>query len=245
MPIIIATVLLQILLCWHAARSGRAQPWIWIILIFPGVGSAVYIATQLVPEWFGSPKGQRTTTALVDAVAPERHYRALADAAEAVPTVENRANLAAECLRLGRHAEAAALYEGCLTGIHASDPKLLGGLAEARFAAGDAAGALAAINRLREAAPELYSTDLHLIYARALEGAGAIAAALEEYAALADRYPGEEARCRQAMLLHGLGRTVEAEAIFQTILRNARHRPGPQRRAQKPWEDIARSMTQG
>ncbi|HEY4251485.1 MAG TPA: hypothetical protein VGM87_09795 [Roseomonas sp.] len=245
MPFFIASLLIQIALCWHAARTGRAQPWIWIILLFPGIGSLVYVVTQIVPEWFGSPRGQRATTALVNAVAPGRHYRALAEAAEAVPTVENRANLAAECLRLGRHAEAIALYEGCLTGIHATDPKLLGGLAEASLAAGDAPGALGAIERLRDAAPELYSADLHLTYARALEGTGANDAALEEYTALADRYPGEEARCRQAMLLHRLGRTAEADALFQAILRNGRHRPASQRQAQKPWEDIARSMVPG
>lgn len=243
MPLLILSLLLQVLLCWHAVRTGRAQPWLWILLLFPGAGGVVYIATQLVPDWFGSPKGQRTTQAVADAIAPDRHYRALAEAAEAVPTVENRARLAAECCRRGRYAEAIELYESCLLGIHAEDPKLLGGLAEARLAAGDAAGALDAITRLRHAAPDHYSTDLHLTYARALEATGATGAALTEYAALADRYPGEEARCRQAMLLHQLGRTVEAHEIFRAILRNSRFRPGAQRRAQKPWEEIARQMT--
>jgi hypothetical protein len=133
-----APILLQLLLAWHAVKTGRAQPWLWVLLAIPGLGAIAYIAVELLPAWFGSAHGRRTASVVADGINPGRHYRALAQAAEAVPTVENRARLAHECRQLGRHAEAARLYEDCLQGIHAEDPKLFAGLAQARFSAGDA-----------------------------------------------------------------------------------------------------------
>ena len=55
MPVAIVVLLLDISLIYHAAKTGRLQPWAFIILGVPLVGSLAYIVVELVPEWFGSP----------------------------------------------------------------------------------------------------------------------------------------------------------------------------------------------
>lgn len=47
----IGTVILQIVLAVHAVRTRRPFIWIFIILIFPLMGSAIYIIAELIPEW--------------------------------------------------------------------------------------------------------------------------------------------------------------------------------------------------
>jgi len=45
------TIILQIVLAVHAVRSKRPFVWIFIILIFPLMGSLIYIIAELIPEW--------------------------------------------------------------------------------------------------------------------------------------------------------------------------------------------------
>lgn len=45
------TIVLQIVLAVHAVRTRRPFIWIFIILLFPLMGSAIYIIAELIPEW--------------------------------------------------------------------------------------------------------------------------------------------------------------------------------------------------
>ena len=45
------TIILQIVLAVHAVRSKRPFVWVFIILIFPLLGSLIYIIAELIPEW--------------------------------------------------------------------------------------------------------------------------------------------------------------------------------------------------
>ncbi len=47
----IGTVVLQIVLAVHVARTRRPFIWIFVILIFPLIGSLIYIIAELIPEW--------------------------------------------------------------------------------------------------------------------------------------------------------------------------------------------------
>ena len=47
----IGTIVLQIVLAVHAVRTKRPFTWVFIILIFPLMGSIIYIIAELIPEW--------------------------------------------------------------------------------------------------------------------------------------------------------------------------------------------------
>jgi hypothetical protein len=49
--IAIGTILLQIVLAVHVVRTHRPFIWIFLILIFPLLGSVIYIIAELIPEW--------------------------------------------------------------------------------------------------------------------------------------------------------------------------------------------------
>jgi hypothetical protein len=140
--------------------------------------------------------------------------------------------LAEEYLAAGQPQDAVALYREALSGIHATDPSLMLGLARALFSLGNTAEVLATLDRLREGNPEYSSPEGHLLYARSLEMEGRTEAALREYAALTVYYPGQEARCRYALLLQMTGRAAEARNLFEEIRKAIAYGPRHQYRAQ-------------
>jgi len=188
------------------------------------------------------PAGRRAAQDVASVIAPDREYRRLLDLVELAPTVENKSQLAAECLRTNRAGEAVTLFESCAIGLHAEEPKLLLGLAEAYFATGEYDAVVSTLDTLRVHNPDYQSAEGHLLYARALEEGGRTADALEQYEALAGYYPGEEARCRFALLLQKSGAIDRAISVFREIVRNVERRGAGYRRSESPWYETARRM---
>ena len=241
MPLLaIATLLIDLACAIHVGRTGRPMYWMYLIFMLPGVGALAYVAVEVVPELVGSPRGQRAVRTAARMIDPGKAYRALRDVAEEAPTVDNLRRLAEECLTLGRWAEARDLYRRCLVGLHAGEPDLLLGLARAEFGGGQAGDAVATLDRLRAANPDFQSADGHMLYARALEGAGDRTAALREYEALAGYFSGPEARCRLALLLRQMGESARAAEILAGVARQLDRSPRHVRARHREWHDLAR-----
>ena len=231
-------LILQIALAVHVIKTGRPWYWIMLIVFIPLIGIAVYAIVELLPEWSGGHRARRTVAAVGQALDPGRDYRHFADAVEATPTAENFMRLAEACLGLRRYDEATDLYRRAMVGIHADDPAMLFGLAQARFGAGDAAEAKAMLDRLN-AMPGYESPEAHLLFARCLEALGDLDGALREYEAISRTYPGPEAACRHALLLQKMGRTDEATLIFTDVKKGLDRSPRHVRRLHREWYQLA------
>mgnify|MGYP003345871761 FL=1 len=240
MPFAIAILVLQVLFVIHAVRTGRANYWMMVIMFLPVAGMIAYFIVEILPELTGSAPARRATTGVVDFVDPERGYRAALREVEIADTPANRIRLAEECLRSQRFEEAQSLYQSALVGMHATDPDLMLGLARARFDLKRYDATEEILDELRAANPDYRSADGHLLYAQALELQGKQQAAIEEYAALVDYYPGQEAKCRYAALLGEMGRVSESKRLFGEVLRAFELMPRHARRAQAEWRDFAR-----
>ena len=241
MPILgILILLAQIACAVHVARTGRSYLWIGLVLFVPVIGLAAYFLAEILPEMSRSRSARQTVTGLARALDPGGGLREALRRVEITPTAENKAALAAEYLAAGQPAQSAALYRDALTGVHATDPGMMLGLARALFAEGDLPETQAVLERLRQANPEYHSPEGHLIYARSLESQGKQAEALREYAALVNYYPGQDARCRYAMLLRQSGRAAEARKLFEEVCQAIDYGPRHQRREQREWYDLAK-----
>ena len=225
----------------HAVVTQRYFPWLFVIFFLPGVGSLIYLAVEVVPSMVGARGASKISSGLRNAADPNRGYRQARRAVEMTGSVDAKRALAEEHIARGRYADAIALYEGALVGQFSEDPALLAGLARAKFLAGDGAGAQAAFDTLKRADPRFMEADEDLLYARALELQGKDQDALAAYKKLAPIFPGEEARCRYAMLLLKVGRTDEARGLFQEIVKSLDGAPGHYRRAQREWGNIAKA----
>ena len=240
MTLYILTILIQIGLVVHVIKTGRNMIWIWVLVLLPGVGSLAYVVVELLPELLRSRATRSAVRGVKRAVDPDRDLRQASATAAVSDTVVAKARLGAELARRGDYAAAAETYRAGLKGIYEHDPTLLLGLAEALFAAGDAAGARQSLDALIANNPDFKSADGHLLYARALEAEGNLAKAEAEYRGIANYYPGAEARVRHALLLRKLGRADEARAALDDVLRTAELAPRHVRRAQAEWLAVAK-----
>ena len=166
MGLIVAEVLLQIACAYHAYRNGNAQPWLFIILLFPLVGSIVYIVAVVLPGFRHTSQAQQLATGVRKLIDPDRDLRERLQEADLVDSADAKRGLAEELMRRGDFPAAVRLLEGAATGIQADDPALLYVLARARFGAMDFVGTQKTLDELREANPNWQSGDAHLLYAR-------------------------------------------------------------------------------
>ena len=239
MPVALVVLLLDITLIWHAAKTGRLQPWAFIILGVPLIGSIAYIVIELIPDWYGGPGGRQARQRVANRLDPEKRYRELSDQLASADTIANRAALAAECVSIARFEEAEQHYDHILRLPMGDDPNYALAKAQAQHGRQRPADALATLDNLRERWPDFESAEGHLLYARALAELGRTDEALEEYHALVGYAPGAEARVRYGLLLDMVGRTAEARIVFNELLIQMRRAPKYLRDAQAEWLNIA------
>jgi hypothetical protein len=238
----ILSLLIQVLLIVHVIKTGRNQIWIWVLALLSLPGAIAYIAVEIIPELFRSRTAQRTARGLRKAMDPERELRRYESEARVGANVASRQRYAEELVRHRRYDEAIAQYRQALTGLYEHDPNLMLGVAQAQFGKGDASAARATLDELIRLNPDFRSPAGHLLYARALEGEGNVAKALEEYRVVAGSFPGAEAAVRYAQLLKAQGQTEEARRVARELLQQARIAPGHYRRAQREWLEAAERL---
>ncbi len=232
------SLLFSILLCVHVVRTNQQMYWLFIILIFQPLGGLVYLIAVVAPELIGGSRARRLGMAARDALDPMREYRQAKAATDEAPTVHNQMRLAGAAAALGRHAEAEALYRQAAQGIHADDPALLLGRANALIELGRGEEALPLIDKLIEE-QSARNPATALAQARALEAVGRFREAGEAYEFAVGRMPGLEGLARYAAFLARTGRRQEAGDHLAEIDRRLA-RANPQfRREGRAWRDLA------
>lgn len=240
MPYVLIPLLLQVACIVHAVRTGRDRMWIYMLAILPGIGVLAYFAAEILPGLFGSRTAHQLGAKAVRTLNPGRDLRRRYEALEEADTVENRRFLAEELAAQKQFSEAVELYRGMVTGIHADDPALLLGWARAAYGAELYEEALQTIVRLGEMNPNYHAAEAQLFYAMTLEALGRDKEAAREYKQLVTHAPGEEVRCRYAMLLRRQGDELRAKSLFSDVIARAKRAPGHYRRRERHWIDLAR-----
>jgi hypothetical protein len=224
----------------HAIRNERVFPWIFILIFLPGIGPVLYLFLEILPGFVGARQRGAVKRGVTKLANPNRGLNEAKREVELVGSADAKRKLAEEYILRGDYDDAIEILRSALTGVHSDDPALLFALARALVATEDGAGAQAALDTLQAANPKFVSADAHLLYARALELQKKDDEALQEYEKLVRYYPGEEARCRYALLLKIHGEASRAREMFEEILKLTDSAPGHYRKAQREWRDIAK-----
>ncbi|HEY9036369.1 MAG TPA: tetratricopeptide repeat protein [Pseudomonadales bacterium] len=240
MPLFLLMGLIQIGFAVHAVKTGRDTKWLYFILLFPGVGCAVYFFVEVLPDLQRSRTVKRAGGSVLDTIDPNRGVRRTAEKLEISNNIDNTVTHAEQCMARGRVDEAIKVLQAARKGIFEDDPKLLLALAQAEYEKADFAAAGNTLEHLIAKNPDFKSVDGHLLYARALEGQGNTDKALAEYAVLAEYYPGPEARCHYGLFLKKLERMDEAKAQFHQVLLTAKHSPRHYYQMHRQWIDLAK-----
>ena len=241
MPFIVLSAIVQIAFILHIMKTGRNTTWIWVVMMLPAAGAAAYFFMEILPELRQTRAGVKAQKGLGNIINPNKDFKNATNNFTVVETVENSSKLAAEYLAKGMFAEAKALYEKCLTGIHEDDPHLMYGLAQSEYGLENYSQTRQVLDNLIKDNPTYKNVDAHLLYAKCLVKLNETDDALKEFSALDEYYPGPEATYRYAMLLQSLDKPGQAEALLEKILQNAKLADKHYRARYKPWINKAKA----
>lgn len=241
MPVLfLLTLTVQVLFALHAFRSGRERYWIFIILLFPGMGALIYFLAEILPDIYRGRAGQQARRKLQKALDPEKELRAAKYAFHTAPTVANRVDLARLLMESGDCDGTIALLEPALVNHFTDDVLLLEGLAYAYYGKGDCNNALSYIQRIYDRPEGAPANYIKLLRARALTASGDLDGALAELEQLVDVFSGEEARVALAQLHERMGSIAAARKIYEDIITRASHAPKYYQRQEASWIKIAK-----
>lgn len=218
MPLIaLVTIFCQILCGVHIMKTGQERYWLYLIIMLPGIGCAIYAVVVLMPELMGSYKGRQVVKGVQNKIAPTRNLKTLRNQLTLSDNVESRTNLADELVNLKQYAEAITHYKVALSGIHSENPEILLKLAFAEFAEGNYQDCQHTLDYLIKHNPDFRSPEGHLLYARTVEAIGNLTKAEEEYKVLVSYYAGPDARFFYAKFLQSQNRLDEAIEQLQQV----------------------------
>ncbi len=226
-------------LCVHVVRTQQAYWWLMIILMLPPLGPLAYLAAVVVPGWLGGAQARRLGQAAQSSLDPGREYREAAQALREATTVHNQMRLARAAMELGRFDEAARTYAEAAKGVHAGDPALLLGRAQALLELSRPSEALELLAILEPDSEGSRSPAAVLAMARAYEGLGRPSEAEASYRWAVERLPGLEAMGRWGAFLARRGRRDEAREVIVEMDRHIAKAPPRFRREGRVWRDLA------
>lgn len=239
LPLIGLSLLFSIALAVHVVRTGRELFWLWIILIFQPIGGLVYFIAIVLPDLTRGPAAQRLERQARAALDPLREYREAKQACDDTPTVRNQSRLAHAATALGRHEEAERLYAEAAQGIHAEDPALLLGRANALLELDRGADALAVLERLPRDDGDSHTPTAVLAFGRAYEAVGRTAEADAALKEASERMPGFEGQARYAAFMARNGRKPEAQAAVAEMDKRLTKLAPQFRKEGRHWRDLA------
>jgi hypothetical protein len=222
MPIFLAIIAFQIACAVHCVRGGRNQLWLMIIIFLPVAGSLAYTFFEILPGLAGRREVRTLKRAAVRVIDPARDVRLAREALETADTGANRIALADALGAQGKWDEAIPHFEQADAKAPGIDRVVRLKLARACFEAGRSARARELLETLPPSGSQSENDRAALLHARLLEETGEAERALELYADIGPRMPGDEAQCRQAGLLLALGRRAEALPLLAEATRRAR-----------------------
>jgi hypothetical protein len=237
LPLLILSLGFSIGLCFHVVKTGQDSMWLWIILMFQGIGGLAYLAIIVIPGLVRGRAARKLGQGAREALDPHRSYREAKAAVDESPTAHNRMKLAAAATELGRHDEAEAVYREAAQGVHAEDPALQLGRAKCLIELGRHAEALTLLEAIeREGESTAPAT---LAFARAYQGLGRPEDADRAYRTAMVKIPGLEPIARYAAFLRTVGRTAEAKTLITEIDGRVARTSGPFRKEAQGWQDLA------
>jgi hypothetical protein len=210
-------VLLAIFCAVHVVRSGQQLYWLFILFMFPLLGSVVYFVAIYLPNSRLEHGARKAVKAAAKALDPTKELREAHAAYDDTPTAQNQMRLAAALLEADRAEEAAQLYAKALQGPFASDPEIRYGAARACVAAQRADEALAHLDALHRLRPDYRPDGTALLRARALAALSRNSEARQAFEDAVSRFGSFEAHAEYAVWALSSGDQATAARLLPQI----------------------------
>lgn len=211
-------IAVQIVCIIHVLKTSRPIWWLFVIFFAPFIGGAIYLFVEVLPEWRRRP----VLRSIKNRKASKGDIKRLEEKVDFCATVDVQSQLADAYLSRSEFPEAVKAYSECLKGVHSDDDVQLYRLSEALYRNGEFAKSLEILAKLKQSGYRDYQVYRDFQEARCLSGVGESEKAITLLESIVDSYSGEEARYRLGAELLLVGRTDQAQAAFEEVIKNAR-----------------------
>ena len=226
-------IVLQALAILHFVRRRPETYWLWIILMFGGVGALIYIFVEVIPD-AGLLRGTFQ-------VFPRRkRIKQLETLILDNPSIGNYEELGDLYLDDGQFARARESFDKVLAKTPSIDPLYRRALSE--IAVDDFAAAAADLDRVVAQDAKYDYQRAAGLYAHVLAKTGRSDKADALFAATLQTSTLSETQYNYACLLASQGRNAEARELADRILRKKETMPDYIRRRERPWFRKARAL---
>ena len=225
---------LQVIALVHFIRRRPENYWLWIIIFLGGLGAAVYIAIEVVPDlglMSQSMKGfsRRKRIKMLEVLILDN------------PSAGNYEELGDLLLEEKRYAQARECFDHALgSRTDHVDPFYRRGICA--FELGDASAALPDFERVIKAEAKYDFSRAQLFYARALAAAGRNDEATATFERLLNATSSTEALLCSAEFYAAQKRTKEAKELLERVLARRATMPAYQARRERPWLRRAKAL---
>ncbi|NNF16254.1 MAG: hypothetical protein HKN70_05870 [Gammaproteobacteria bacterium] len=209
------------------------------LLLMGPLASAAYLLVVVLPEFFASYSGQKTTKKLQRLINPKGDVKRLSDDMSRSNSVETRRRLAEELLEHEDFDEAEKLFRESRVGMFEHDPVMMLGQARALFGLERYTDVIRVLDELTDVNPGFQNQDGHLLYARAHGELGLHDKAIAEFEAVTEYFAGPEANVFYAQYLEAHGEAEKAGNIYKDIVKVAELSPAHYRRTHRIWIKMA------
>ena len=216
-------ILVALFFAVHVVRTGRELYWLFILFVFPMLGSVVYFFDVFLPQSRLERSLGKAGAMVRDKLDAGRGLREAQAAFDLTPTAHNQTRLASAMLDAGMYAKAVDQYEACLRGPFAADPEIRLAAAQARLANRQSTEAVAALRALRASHPTFREEQVGLALARACAAADMHAEAGIEFGAVVERFASIEARTEYALWALSRREQALADAQLREINHSRKH----------------------
>jgi hypothetical protein len=226
-------VVLQALAVIHFVRRRPDTYWLWIILVFGGLGALAYILVEVIPD-------VRLLRGAFQVFPRRKRIKALEAAIIDNPSIGNYEELGDLYLDDKQYARARECFDNVIARSDGIDPFYRRALAE--LALNDYQAAAADLAKVVARDPKYDYQRAAGLHAHALARTGDRESAAALFAEVTNTSTLSETQYHYASLLADEGRTPEAREWAERILRKKATMPDYIRRRERPWFRSARAL---
>jgi len=219
-------VILQALAILHFVRRRPDTYWLWVILMLGGLGALVYIAVEVVPD-------ARLLGSAYQVFPRRRRIKRLEGMVLDNPSIGNFEELGDLYLDDKKYAKARACFDRVIGRTDELDPIYHRALAE--IGLDDFAAAAADLEQVLARDPKYSYQRAAGLYAHALARLGRREDADKMFTSVLETSTLSETEYNYASFLASTGRSPEARAMADKILRKKATMPDYLRRRERPW----------
>lgn len=216
-------VLVAIFFAVHAIRRGLPMYWLWVLFVFPVLGSVVYFFAVYLPNSRLEMTLRQGSSDVMRLLNPGKSLREARKAYELTPSVGNQMRIGLALLARRKVEQANAEFDECLKHAPANDLDVRLAAAHAKMEANQPEQVLTLLREVRAQNSHYYAQDVTLLSAKALAATGQQELARQQFEYGYKTFGDIETRVEYAIWLKSQHQDELAQRVRDEVLLSARH----------------------